>query len=196
MTWRRRAAARVSRLGKRSRPIAPWRLASWRPPGAGIGTGSEESRPPRSRFLISRRLPPAPCADTGSDLFGFTPRGVTQIAPPPHEAALLEFRAATQLEPTFALAHAMAARTILELHQSGVLDPVDDPGAMARQYIARALEQDESCADVYALEQAANSLDAILPKHRNAFHRLKIQTTRAELRGFAKILRSPSYRFP
>jgi hypothetical protein len=90
----------------------------------------------------------------------------------------------------------MAARTILELHQSGVLDPVDDPGAMARQYIARALEQDESCADVYALEQAANSLDAILPKHRNAFHRLKIQTTRAELRGFAKILRSPSYRFP
>jgi hypothetical protein len=49
---------------------------------------------------------------------------------------------------------------------------------------------------VDALEQAARSLETILPRHRNPLHRLKIRTTRAELRGFAKILRSKCYRFP
>ncbi|MGH9160938.1 MAG: hypothetical protein ACRD2X_13260 [Vicinamibacteraceae bacterium] len=49
---------------------------------------------------------------------------------------------------------------------------------------------------VYALEQAARSLETLLPRHTNPLHRLKIRTTRAELRGFAKILRSKCYRFP
>ncbi|MGH9160937.1 MAG: protein kinase domain-containing protein [Vicinamibacteraceae bacterium] len=83
------------------------------------------------------------------------------------EAALSEFRAAAEIEPTFALAHAMAARTILELHQSGALDPVDNPERMARQYIARALAQDESCAEahaalaqIYTLEHRWEAADA------------------------------------
>ncbi|MPY89516.1 MAG: protein kinase [Luteitalea sp.] len=66
------------------------------------------------------------------------------------EAALSEFRAAGRFEPTFALAHAMTARTILQLYQSGALQPVDNPEGMARHYIARALEHDEACAEAYA----------------------------------------------
>ncbi|MPY89515.1 MAG: hypothetical protein GEU99_16510 [Luteitalea sp.] len=48
----------------------------------------------------------------------------------------------------------------------------------------------------YALEQAATALDALLPKHKNKIDRLRIRTTRTELRGYAKLLRAKCYEFP